>query len=146
MTLPAEPSLPETAIKHHRKRRRRRRRRLRTVVLSTLAIFVIIAAAAAVMIVGFSIWNQPPQLARQTEYAGLRLGMSPIEVISIKNTPHAVSQREEIVEFDPSDDIPKEDLQLKLEAGKAISDYRHWDYPTANPRGGVERLLDVNFN
>ena len=144
---PGPAVIAETAIKVRRKRRRRRRMPLRIVVLSTLAIFVIIAAAASI-IAGFSfLESTPPKLARQTDYAGLRLGMSPIEVIYAKDTPHAVSQREEIVEFNSNDDIPKVDLQLKLEAGKAISDYRHWDYQMTHPTSGiVERLLDVNFN
>jgi len=38
-------------------------------------------------------------------------------------------------------------LKLNLEDGKAISDYRHWDYRMTHPTSGiVERLLDVNFN
>jgi hypothetical protein len=72
----------------------------RFVARSALVILGIIVAAGAI-IGGFIFLNQPPTpiLARQTEYAGLRLGMSPNEVLYIKGTPNFVSQRAEAVEF-----------------------------------------------
>jgi hypothetical protein len=46
---------------------------------------------ASVVIGGLYYWKQlPPTISPQTEYAGIRLGMGPDEVLSVNGSPPAV--------------------------------------------------------
>jgi hypothetical protein len=60
----------------------------RIVVRSLIGILIIVAAGGA-LIVAAQYWDQffPTKLARQTEYAGVRLGMSRDEVRYVKGLP-----------------------------------------------------------
>jgi hypothetical protein len=127
----------------------------RIVKRATLGIFtfVVIAAAASgglwlwnqlppIPFGGLWLWNQPPPgLTRQTEYANVRLGMTPAEVLSVKSDP------DELLEED--DDwrslrrlIGIEELKKK---GKSVKDYRYWEYLLNKGTLSVN-TISVTFN
>jgi hypothetical protein len=104
---------------------------------SALALVAIIALTGAV-IGGLYLWNHLPPVTRQTEYAGLRLGIGPDEVIYIKGFPPTVLG-EVKTEGDWIGSEPVIDTS-KLEKGKNVQDYREWQYEGYNSR------VDITFN
>src|SRR5262245_37092527 len=73
-------------------------------------------------------WEQlfPARLEWQTQYAGLKLGMNPQEVMYIKGYPHVVVGEEST---DPAwKGFFKVIKTSELEKGKTVNDYKHWSY------------------
>lgn len=104
--------------------------------------------ACAVLLVGIigvvaivQYWDHffPTKLSRQTQYAGLKLGMKPEDVMYIKGYPPVVISDEE--NPDPAwkgwfgviktEELPK---------GKKVTDYKHWSYNL------YKHTLNVAFN
>jgi hypothetical protein len=88
---------------------------------------------------GLYFWKQlPPTISPQTEYAGIRLGMAPDEVLSINGSPPAVYGEEEKEGkwrgFQPIVETKN------LEKGKVVKDYRVWSYEQSSNH------IDVTFN
>jgi hypothetical protein len=105
---------------------------------ATLTLLAIAALIGAV-IGGLYLWNQlPPVLVRQNEYAGLRLGIGPDEVIYIKGVPKTVYGEPE-TEGDMKGSRPTFETE-KLEKGKLVRDYTEWAYDVDHSR------IDVDFN
>lgn len=102
--------------------------RWRKVVGWTLLVLVILVGGAAAVIAIAQYWQEwfPPQLGRQTHYAGLKLGMTPQEVMYIKGSPPEVLGEENT---DPAwRGFLKVIKADKLEKGKKVDDYQHWSY------------------
>lgn len=87
-----------------------------------------LVALTAVSIGGYYVWeNIPTPVTRQTEYAGVRLGMSPDEVMYVKGYPPTVLTSK------PGDEWKDFFLVVetsKLEKGKKVTDYRNWGFKT----------------
>lgn len=98
-----------------------------------LLVFVVIGAAA---VGALYLWNQlPARVGLQTEYAGLRIGMSPDEVMYVKGYPPVVLEAEAEGEWKGFYKV----VQTKdLEKGKRVQDYQHWSYNGANSNINVE--------
>src|SRR5262245_15306962 len=89
--------------------------------------------------VGAYYWQQLPQkIERQTAYAGLRLGMTPDEVMYVKGYPPFVLA-EELTDPQWKGFMKVVDTK-NLEKGKRAIDYRDWSYQ------GYEHNIDVTFN
>jgi hypothetical protein len=127
----------------------------RIVKRATLSIFtfVVIAAAASG---GLWLWNQlppiplgrlwlwnkrPPGLTRQTEYADVRLGMTPTEVLSVKGDPDEVLEEDghlwNLLTLIGIDELKKK--------GKNVKDYRYWQYLLNKGTFSVN-TISVTFN
>jgi hypothetical protein len=93
----------------------------------------------AASIAGIYVWNQlPTAVARQTEYARLRLGMNQDEVMYIKGYPPSVLGEEV---GDPAWKGFFGVIETKnLEKGKRVTDYRDWSY------NEYESNINVAFN
>jgi hypothetical protein len=88
---------------------------------------------------GLYFWKQlPPTIAPQTEYADIRLGMAPDEVLSVNGSPPAVyGEAEKEGKWRGFQPI----IETKnLEEGKVIQDYRVWSYEQRSNH------IDVTFN
>ena len=107
----------------------------RRMLKRTALAFAAIVALTGAMIGGLYFWNQfPIRLGPQNEYAGLRLGINPDEVMYIKGYPPSVlveapkpptsSQRNIF------DDLPIEVATSSLKDGKLVQDYPDWKYKT----------------
>jgi hypothetical protein len=93
---------------------------------------IILACVAVIAIAQFwekwfppQLERQTSQLERQTQYAGLRLGMSPQEVMYIKGYPPAVFGEESTEGWSKPIKPIKTD---KLEKDKKVTDYTVWFY------------------
>jgi hypothetical protein len=111
------------------------RRFVKRTVFVCLALVLLVVLAG----VGAYLYQQiPTSVSRQTEYAGIRLGMSQDEVLYIKGYPPAVLAE------DVSESEWKHDYLVietgKLEKGKSIRDYHHWSYHDEY------RNIDIAFN
>lgn len=81
----------------------------------------------------------PSAVVQQTEYAGLRLGMTVDEVLYVKGEPTSVVTDEEVT--DPKyKGFYRVVATKEIEAGKSVRDFRYWSY--ALPY----RNLNVRFN
>jgi hypothetical protein len=101
--------------------------------------FLAIVAIAGTIAGALYIWNQLPlALARQTEYAGLRLGISQDEVIYIKGVPQTVNG--ELETEGPLKGSRPTIEKGKLEKGKQVRDYDDWAY------NGDYSRINVTFN
>jgi len=69
----------------------------------------------------------PQQATRQTEYAGIRLGSSPEEVIYIKGYPPTVLAEDTNSQW--KDSLLNIET-AKLPQGKSVNDYRYWVWGT----------------
>jgi hypothetical protein len=80
----------------------------------------------------------PPTISPQTEYADIRLGMGPDEVLYINGSPPAVyGEAEKEGKWRGFQPI----IETKnLEKGKLVQDYRVWSYEQSSNR------IDVTFN
>jgi hypothetical protein len=99
-------------------------------VLTVVALIMVIWA-------GIYFWNQlPGSVGKQTEYAGLRIGMAPRDVKYIKGYPPTVFGDAETVEGKwPGKPV----IETKnLEQGKSVEDYRDWSYEISGGRIDVE--------
>jgi hypothetical protein len=107
----------------------------RLMLKRTALTFLVLAA----IIGGVYFWNQlPVTVTPQTEYAGIRIGMTPDEVMYIKGFPPTVFG-------EPRDDGDWKGFQpaietKDLEKGKRVQDYRDWSYGPPNSR------IDIKFN
>jgi hypothetical protein len=101
--------------------------------------FLAIVAITGTIAGALYIWNQLPlALARQTEYAGLRLGISQDEVIYIKGVPQTVNG--ELETEGPLKGSRPTIEKDKLEKGKQVRDYDDWAY------NGDYSRINVTFN
>jgi hypothetical protein len=88
---------------------------------------VALIVLTGVVIGGLYFWKQlPPTISPRTEYAGIRLGMGPDEVLSINGYPPAVyGEAEKEGKWRGFQPI----IETKnLEKGKLVQDYRVWSY------------------
>jgi hypothetical protein len=94
-----------------------------------LSIALIVIGGAIVG--GLHYWNQilPLKFGRQTEYAGLRLGMSQDEVMYVKGYPPFVLG-EELKEPEWKGFLKVIDTK-NLDKGKSVQDYSDWSYVIA---------------
>jgi hypothetical protein len=100
---------------------------------------VALIVLTGVVIGGLYFWKQlPPTISPQTEYAGIRLGMAPEEVLYINGSPPAVyGEAEKEGKWRGFQPI----IETKnLEKGKLIQDYRVWSYEQSS------KHIDVTFN
>jgi hypothetical protein len=89
-------------------------------------VVLIVGVSAAVAIVQHWDYLFPTKLGRQTQYAGLKLGMSPKEVMYIKGFPSTVLGEEST---DPTMKGWFLVINTKeLEKGKEVTDYANWSY------------------
>jgi hypothetical protein len=112
--------------------------RWRRIVKRSALTLAAIAALTGAVIGGSYIWNRfPPPLVLQTEYAGLRLGIGPDEVIYIKGYPPVV-----LGEVDGEGLWAGQPVinTKDLENGKRAQDYRDWEYENGQSR------IDITFN
>jgi hypothetical protein len=112
--------------------------RWRRIVKRTALTLAAITALTGAVIGGSYIWNQlPAPLASQAEYAGLRLGIGPDEVMYIKGYPPMV-----LGEVDGEGLWAGQPVisTKDLENGKRAQDYRDWQYEYSTSR------LDITFN
>jgi hypothetical protein len=110
----------------------------RIVRRSALALVALIVPTD-VVIGGLYFWKQrPPTISPQTEYAGIRLGMGPDEVLYINGSPPAVyGEAEKEGKWRGFQPI----IETKnLEKGKLVQDYQVWSYEQSSNR------IDVTFN
>src|SRR5262245_14343002 len=113
--------------------------RWRKIVVWTLVVSVILIAGTAAVVALNVYWSElfPERLGRQAEYAGLKLGMSPQEVMYIKGYPPIVLEKD----ADPNSEW-KDFLLVKetkdLAKGKKVTDYKHWSYKQFKSTLGVE--------
>jgi hypothetical protein len=100
--------------------------------------FVTLVVLAGAFIGSFYFWDQLPAIIYpQTEYAGLRLGISPDEVMYIKGYPPEVFGAAEKDGEWPGQPV----IETKnLEKGRRVQDYKDWAY-----EGRLNRI-DVTFN
>lgn len=110
--------------------------RWRKIVVRTLFLGLLLIAGSSAVIALAHYWDElfPTQLGRQTQYAGLKLGMSPQEVMYIKGEPPTVQEEDEARKF-LWDTKTKE-----LKQGKTVSDFKYWSYDQYKSR------LDIQFN
>jgi hypothetical protein len=114
--------------------------RWRKLVGRTLLVSVILAAGAAGAIAIAHYWDElfPTRLTRQTQYAGLKLGISPQEVMYIKGYPPVVLGQENAdPEWKGFFTIIK---TSELEKGKKVTDYKNWSYDH------YKHNINVEFN
>lgn len=111
------------------------RRILKRTALFCLALIVILTVSVG----GSYVWNQlPTSVPRQSDYAGLRLGMNQDEVMYIKGYPPTVLAEEV---SDPAWKGFFGVVETKsLEKGKHVTDYRDWSY------NEYESNINVAFN
>jgi hypothetical protein len=102
----------------------------RRIVLRGLIGIVILVAVGGALIVAAQYWDQffPTKLARQTEYAGMRLGMTRDEVRYIKGLPPNIVTDDKEGPWQSfgilkSSELPK---------GKTVNDYPLWSYEGNN--------------
>jgi hypothetical protein len=110
----------------------------RIVRRNALALVALIVLTG-VVICGLYFWKQlPPTVSPQTEYAGIRLGMGPDEVLYINGSPPAVyGEAEKEGKWRGFQPI----IETKnLENGKLVQDYRVWSYEQSSNH------IDVTFN
>jgi hypothetical protein len=102
------------------------------------ALIALIVLTGAV-IGGLYLWKQlPPTISPQTEYAGIRLGMGPDEVLSVNGSPPAVyGEAEKEGKWRGFQPIIE---TRNLEKGKVVQDYRVWSYEQSSNH------IDVTFN
>lgn len=113
--------------------------RWRKIIGRTALFALLLIAGSAAIIAIVQYWDEifPAQLQQQTQYAGLKLGMSPQEVMYIKGYPAEVL--EEVA--DPAwKGILKNTKTKELKEGKKIADYQHWAYDE------YKLYLKVEFN
>jgi hypothetical protein len=101
--------------------------RWRKIVVRMLFFGLILIAGSSAVLALAHYWDElfPTQLGRQMEYAGLKLGMSPLEVMYIKGYPPIVLEEE----VDPAwKGFLKVTKTKELEQGKQAADFKHWSY------------------
>jgi hypothetical protein len=94
----------------------------------TLLVGVILIGGVAAAIAIAQYWEEwfPPQLGLQTQYAGLKLGMSPQEVMYVKgNPPEVFGEESTDPEWKAWFNVIETD---RLEKGKKVTDYTAWSY------------------
>jgi hypothetical protein len=104
----------------------------RIVKRSALALVALIVLTG-VVIGGLYFWKQlPPTISPQTEYAGIRPGMGPDEVLYFNGSPPAVyGEAEKEGKWRGFQPI----IETKnLEKGKLVQDYRVWSYEQSSNR------------
>jgi hypothetical protein len=116
--------------------------RWRRIAGRTALILTAIVVLTGTISGGLYFWNHLPMtLVPQTEYAGLRLGISPDEVMYIKGYPPTV-----YAEAPPPAGWPgagwQEAVDTKdLKNGKRVQDYRDWSY-----EHDEHSRIDLTFN
>jgi hypothetical protein len=107
--------------------------RWRRVLSGILLIFASILVVAAALIGILHFWDEIPALvSSQIEYASIRLGMTPDEVIYVNGYPSAVLG--DNTHTDESG-IWQQVIEVKdLEKGKRVQDYGEWAYNTEKSR------------
>lgn len=102
----------------------------------TRTALVLLAIVLPITLVGIGYYLWPEKIGRQTEYAGIRLGISPAEIKYIKGYPPIV--------YGPSESETedwKPIIETKnIEKGKSVEDYTEWSYTYDHYR------IDVTFN
>jgi len=99
----------------------------RKIVFRTLFFGLILIAGSAAVVALAHYWDElfPTQLGRQLQYAGLKLGMSPQEVMYIKGYPPIVLEED----VDPAwKDFLSVIKTNELKQGKKVTDFKHWSY------------------
>jgi hypothetical protein len=105
------------------------RKTARTVGLGVVSVLVLAIGTWGVIYV----WDQlPVSVSKQTQYAGLRIGMPQDEVMYIKGYPPTVFGEAENEGWQPLIETKK------LEQGKKVQDYREWSYEISGGRIDVE--------
>ena len=113
--------------------------RWRRIIKRTAFICLGLIILGAALGIGAYYWDQLPQkVGRQTEYAGLRLGMTQDEVMYVKGYPPSVLA-EEVQDPQWKGFYTVVDTK-KLEKGKRVIDYRHWSYEQG------KHNINVTFN
>ena len=109
----------------------------RRIIFRTLIGIVGLAVIGGTLIVAAQYWDQlvPIKLARQTEYAGVRLGMSRDEVKYVKGVPPNVVTDDKDGPWQAYGVLKSSELPQ----GKAVNDYPLWSYE------GYEHYLHVAF-
>jgi hypothetical protein len=109
----------------------------RRIIFRTLIGVVALALIGGTLIVAAQYWDQlvPTKLARQTEYAGVRLGMSRDEVKYVKGLPPKVVTDDKDGPWQAYGVLKSSELPQ----GKAVNDYPLWSYE------GYEHYLHVAF-
>jgi hypothetical protein len=112
--------------------------RWRRLVKLCARIFVTTFVLTGAVTGGLYVWSRlPANIYPQTEYAGLRLGISPDEVMYIKGYPPEV-----LGAAAKEDEWPGQPVidTKNLETGQRIQDYKDWAYEDSFNR------IDVTFN
>ena len=111
--------------------------RWRKIVVRTLFSGLLLLAGLAAVVALAHYWDElfPTQLGRQTQYAGLKLGMTPQEVMYVKGYPPVV-----LDDDNPGSDWLSQIKTEKLEKGKKVTDFKHWEF------GQYKSRIDVEFN
>lgn len=102
--------------------------RWRTIIGRTFLLAIVLIAGLGAAIAIAQYWDHlfPTKLVRQTQYAGLKLGMRPDEVMYIKGYPPVVLGEEHTdPQFKGSFQVIKTG---ELPKGKKVTDYRYWSY------------------
>jgi hypothetical protein len=119
--------------------------RWRRIVGRTALIVAAIMVLTGAISGGLYLWDRLPMtLVPQTEYAGLRLGISPDEVMYIKGYPPTVYAE---APDPPPADWPgagwQEVIHTKdVKKGQRVQDYREWSYENDDQHSRI----DVTFN
>jgi len=108
--------------------------RWRRIIVRAALALAAIAVLTGTVFSGLYFWNLP--VGRQTEYAGLRLGVSPDEVLYVKGYPAVVL----VTDAPASEDNPSVVRTSDLEIGKRVQDYQYWGYEDD------DRNITVVFN
>jgi hypothetical protein len=109
--------------------------RWRKIVIRTLFSILILVVGSAAVIALANYWDEifPVQVGPQTQYAGLKLGMSPQDVMYVKGYPPTVLEEDADVAW-------KVVKTSELAKGKQATDYRHWSYEQ------YKSNLNIKFN
>ena len=110
----------------------------RRIVFRSLAAVLTLIVIGAALIFAAQYWDQifPIKLGRQTEYAGLRLGMTRDEVKYIKGFPANVVTDDKEGPWQSFGVIKSSELPK----GKTVNDYPLWSY-----EGGYKQSYHVGF-
>jgi hypothetical protein len=101
--------------------------RWRKLIVRTLFFGLILIGGSVAVIALVHYWDElfPVQLGRQTQYAGLKLGMNPQEVMYVKGYPPEVLEPDE----DPIwKGVFKNIKTSELKQGKKATDFKRWSY------------------
>src|SRR6516164_9602484 len=106
-------------------------------IASRVSVGALLVGLIGVVTVGIYAWDKFAPVAKQTEYAGLRLGMMMDEIKYVKGVPTHVYEMEQEGEWKGFQRVIAVD---KIEKGKKIEDYNEWAYDDKAYR------LDLTFD